>query len=70
MSFLQVGDLGLDLLQRPGRNVLVEMPRQRDFIADLPNLAVLFGPSYRFVDPGIGNVRLYFAVEILVDALP
>ena len=50
----------LDLFQRPGRDVAVEVAGEGDLVADL-GLVV--------VDPGVGDVRQDFAGEVLLDVL-
>ncbi len=58
---LQRLDLGVDLLQRPRRHVLVEMPRQRDLVSDLGALVI---------DPGIRNVRQHLVPHVVIDGRP
>src|SRR5581483_1315652 len=51
-------EIGVDLLQRPGRNVLVEVPREGDLVAS-------FRPG--LIDPGVGNMGPDLCLEVGVD---
>src|SRR5437867_604650 len=53
-------DIGFDDFQRTRRLVAVEVPVERDLVAD-------FGLG--FVDPGVWHVRTHLALEVLRDAL-
>src|SRR4029453_2403552 len=55
---LDGADVGLDLLQRAGWGVAVEVAVEVDLVSDDADLAIpLVAPGR--VDPGVGDVRLY-----------
>src|ERR1035437_3998392 len=58
---LQGFDLGVDLHQRAGGHVMVEVPRQRDLISEL-------GPIV--FDPGIRNVWQHLIAHVVIDGRP
>ena len=51
-------EVGVDLRERPGRDVLVEVPGERDLVADLGLLVV---------DPGVGDMREDLGLEVRLD---
>ena len=51
-------DVRLDFFQRARRLVAIEVTIERNLVADL---------GFALVDPGIGNVRQHFALEVIVD---
>src|SRR5262245_6165242 len=55
---LERPNLGVDLLEGPRRHVAIEMPRERDLVADL---------RLRAVDPSVGDVRQNLGGHIQVD---
>src|SRR6266508_5955376 len=61
-------DVSLDLLQRAGWRVAVEVAVEVDLVAHDPDLAGLGVPPAR-VDPGVRDVRLHLALEESLDAL-
>ena len=56
----------INLLQRPRRHVLVEVPVEGDLIADDAHQPVL-RIGLGLVDPGIGYVGQHFTLEVIVD---
>ena len=61
-------DVGLDLFQPTGRAVLIEVPVEVDLVTHEPDLPVLRIPACG-VDPGVGNVGPYLALEERLDVL-
>src|SRR6266540_6072430 len=61
-------DVSLDLLQRAGWRVAVEVAVEVDLVAHDPDLAVFRVPPAR-VDPGVLHVRFHLALEEGLDAL-
>src|SRR5262249_49318244 len=53
-------NITLDLLERSRRFVAIEVPVERDLVADLDLLAV---------DPGVGDMWQDLAAEVILDAL-
>src|SRR5207245_440097 len=59
--FLERADLRVDLLERARRHVLIEVPGERNVVADLC-LVVVHG--------GVRDVRQYLGDQILLDGAP
>jgi len=58
LPLLKRPDVGFDLLKCPQRLWLVEVPRERDFIAD---------DRLGRIDPGVGRMRQNLATEERLD---
>src|SRR5262245_9356518 len=64
----ELSDLTLDVGERTRRNVLVEVPRNRDLVADL-NLRIVGNDGVALVkldacDPGVGHMSVNLALEV------
>jgi hypothetical protein len=65
---LQFADVGLDLRQRPRRNVDAEVAVEVDLVAHLAEAAVL-RVAHGIAHPGVGHVRRHLARHVLADVL-
>jgi len=58
---LERPDLGVDLLERPRRDAAVEVPRERDLVAEL---------RVSVVDPRVRDVGQHLGLQVLLDRRP